>query len=124
MKLFVQLEVRYSVDHGQGASRRSFGIVFAGARIAEIDQDPVAHISRDKTLEPFLDFGDRTMKAAIRPRRSSGSRRMDNAVEPTRSPKHDRELAALDARRGETVFLDGFIEPLFADRHTAAIGPR
>jgi hypothetical protein len=61
LKLFGQLEVRYSVDHGQGASRRSLGIVFAGARIAEIDQDPVAHISRDKALEPFHDFGDRTM---------------------------------------------------------------
>ena len=48
---FGQLQSRDRIDDRQGAPRRPLGIVLVRSGIAEIDQDPVAHISGDEAVE-------------------------------------------------------------------------
>jgi len=99
LKLFGQFEPRYRLDQGQSTSRRPLRIVFVRARIAKIDHDPVAHISRDETIETPRDLGNGlmiggdqiTQVLGIPPHRQCG--RADEVAE------HDRELPALNAGR-------------------------
>jgi hypothetical protein len=64
LRLFSQFQVRHGLDHRQCAARRPFGIVFMCTRIPEVDQNPIAHISRDETVEAVHDFGDSIMIGA------------------------------------------------------------
>ena len=78
--------------------RRALGIVLTRVRIAEIDQDAVAHIAGDEARETPYDLGHRVVIGAnqvpqilgIAPYRQCG--RADEVAE------HDGELSALAAR--------------------------
>ena len=43
---------------------RSFGIVLVRARVAEINENTIAHVLGDETIEPGDDFGDRAVIGA------------------------------------------------------------
>jgi hypothetical protein len=55
------IEATDRVDDTQPGPNRSLGIVLMRARVAEIDQDAVAHILSDKAVEPGDDPGDRAV---------------------------------------------------------------
>jgi hypothetical protein len=57
-ELSVWFEWDHCISDYQGTADRPLGIVFVSARIAEIDQCPVARMSSDETLEPGDDFDD------------------------------------------------------------------
>ena len=53
-----EIEAADGLDDPEARPDRVLGVVFVGARIAEIDQHPVAHVFGDKTFQPGDDFGD------------------------------------------------------------------
>ena len=50
-----------SVDDTEPCPDRPLGIVLMGSRVAEIDQDTVAHVLGDKAIESGDDSGDRAV---------------------------------------------------------------
>ena len=58
------IEATDSVDGAQPRPHRPLGVVLMRLRVAEINQDAVAHVSGDEALEPDDDLGD---GAVIRP---------------------------------------------------------
>jgi hypothetical protein len=52
------IEATDSVDDTQPRPDRPLGVVLMRPRIAEIDQDTVAHVFRDKAIKPGDHFGD------------------------------------------------------------------
>jgi hypothetical protein len=55
------IEATDSVDRTEPGADRPLGVVLVRSRIAEIDQDAIAHVFGDKALEPGDDPGDRTV---------------------------------------------------------------
>jgi hypothetical protein len=49
------------VDYREPGAGRALGVVLMRSRVAEIDQDTVAHILGDKAVEPRNDLGDGAM---------------------------------------------------------------
>ena len=74
------IEAADRVDDAEPRSDRALGIILMRLRVTEISQNSVAHVSRDETIEPGDDFGDRAVVHAddlaqilgIEPRRQSG----------------------------------------------------
>ena len=83
------------IDQGQSGPDRPLGVVLMRLRIAEIDQNPVAHVFGDKAVEAGDRVGDAAVVGAdhlaqilgIKPRRQRG--RADQIAE------HHRDLAPL-----------------------------
>ena len=92
------IEATDGVDHAQPRPDRPLGIVLMRPRVAEIDQDAVAHVLRDKAVEPPDDFGDGAVISGddlaqilgIEPRRERGR--------PDQIAEHHRQLPALRLR--------------------------
>jgi hypothetical protein len=111
---FGLLELRHALDHRQPASYRALGVVLVGLRISEIDQNSVAHVTRDKAAKPFDRLGDATMIGAKNPAQILGivahrqGRRADEIA------KHHGQLPALSGRRWTScIFLcDRYRDPL------------
>ena len=55
------IEATDRVDDTQPRPDRPLGIVLMRSRVAEIDENAVAHVLGDKAIEPGDDFGDRAM---------------------------------------------------------------
>jgi hypothetical protein len=68
-------------------------------RIAEIDQDPIAHISRNETLEALHDFGDSMMIGADKVPQILGIAPHRQCSRADKITKHHRELPSLNDRR-------------------------
>ena len=95
------IEATDSVDHAQPRPDRPLGIVLMRPRVAEINQNTVAHVFRDKAVEARDDLGDGAVIGGddlaqilgIEPRRERG--RADEIAE------HHRQLPAfgVDWRR-------------------------
>ncbi len=91
----IDVEASDSFDHPQPRPDRSLGIILMGSRVAEINQDAVAHVFGDKTVEPRDHLGDSAVIGGddlaqilgIEPRRQR--RRADQVAE------HHRQLPAL-----------------------------
>jgi hypothetical protein len=82
-------------EQRQSSAHRSLGVVLVGAWIAEINQHAVAHVLRDKAIEPGDDLGDGAVIGADDFAQILG-------VEPRREPRrphkiaeHNRKLTAL-----------------------------
>ena len=54
----VGLQSAYSSDQLQPCAHGPLGVVLVGLRIAEVDQDPVAHVLRDEAAEALHGLGD------------------------------------------------------------------
>ena len=93
------IEATDSFDQAQPCPDRPLGIVLMRSRIAEIDQNPVAHVLGDKTVEAPDDIGDGAVIRGddlaqilgIKPR---GKRRRTDQI-----AEHDRQLPALGILR-------------------------
>jgi hypothetical protein len=89
------IEATDSVDHVQPRPDRPLGIVLMRSRVAEIHQNAVAHVFRDKSIEPGDNLGNGAVIGAddlaqilgIEARREFG--RADQVAE------HHRQLATL-----------------------------
>jgi hypothetical protein len=95
----LRIEATNRFYRAQSRTDRAFGIVFMGARVAEIDHYPVAHVFGDETIEAGDDRSNRAMIGAnqlpqilrVEPRRErSGA---DEVTE------HDGQLSAFRLRR-------------------------
>jgi hypothetical protein len=75
----------YSSDQLQPCSNRALSIVLMRLRVAEIDEDAIAHILRDEAPAVTYCLRHALLIGLMTSRRSSGSMRADSAVEPTRS---------------------------------------
>src|SRR5215472_5282641 len=88
------IETANGVDQTESSPHRPLGVVLVGARIAEIDENAVAHVLRDKSIEAADDIGDSAViggddLAVILGIEARGERgRADEIVE------HHRQLAA------------------------------
>ena len=93
------IQLRHRIDDVETRPHRTLGLVLMGARVAEIDQDAVAHVLRDKAVVT----PDRRAAAALKRRddiaqifgvHPGGERRRSHQV-----AKHHGQLAALGLRR-------------------------
>ena len=93
------IQLRHRIDDVETRPHRSLGLVLMGARVAEIDEDAVAHVLRDKAVvmpdrraAPALIRGDDIAQIfGVHP---GGERRRSHQV-----AKHHGQLAALGLRR-------------------------
>ena len=93
------IQLRHRIDDVETRPHRTLGLVLVGARVAEIDEDAVAHVLRNKAVvapdrraAPVLIRGDDIAQIfGIHP--GGECRRSDEVAE------HHRQLAALGVRR-------------------------
>ena len=57
------IEATNRIDYAQSGPDGALGIVLMGSRVAEIDQDAVAHVFGDKPVEPRDDLGGVVIRA-------------------------------------------------------------
>ena len=67
MELFSLIQLRYPIDQRQPASRGALGVDLVRLRVAEINQDPVAHVAGDKPAKAFDNLSDAAMVGAKDP---------------------------------------------------------
>jgi hypothetical protein len=78
-------EVTDSVDDPQPGSYRPLGIVLMRSRVAQIDQDAVAHVFGDQPVEASDDIGNDAMISSDDFAIILGIETWESSVEPTRS---------------------------------------
>ena len=89
-------------DQLQPRAHRPLGVVLMGLRIAEVDQDAVAHVLRHEPAEALHGLGDafligrNDLAQVLRVHAGGECRRADQVRE------HHRDLAALGAEDGRT----------------------
>ncbi len=93
------IQLRHRIDDIETRPHRTLGLVLMGARIAEIDQDAVAHVFRDKAVVA----PDRSTAAALKRRddiaQIFGVHPGGECRRPHQVAKHHGQLAALGLRR-------------------------
>jgi hypothetical protein len=67
VELLGLIELWHPIDQRQPASRGALGVVLVRLRIAEINQDAVAHVAGDKPAKSFDDLCDAAMVGADDP---------------------------------------------------------
>ncbi len=88
-------EATHSVDRAQCGPDRSFSVVLMGAWIAEIDENTIAHILGDETIEPGNDFSDRAVIGADDLTQILGVKKGRERRRAHQIAEHHRELPAL-----------------------------
>ena len=101
------IEAADGVDDTQPRPDRPLGIVLVGPRIAEIDQDTVAHILGDKAVEPGDDISDSAVIRADDLAQILGIEACRQRGRADQIAEHHRQLPAFRSGSGRSCSLDG-----------------
>jgi len=101
VKFFGLVQLLYPVDQRQTASRGALGIILVRLRIAEINQDAVAHVAGDKPAKPLDDPCDAAMVGADDPAQILGIEPRGQRRRADQVAEHHGQVPALciDRRR-------------------------
>jgi hypothetical protein len=93
-------QLRHPTDQRQPASRGAFGVVLVRLRIAEINQDAVAHVAGDKPAKTLDNLCDTAMIGADDPAQILGIEPRRQGHRPDQVAKNHRQLAPLGGDSG------------------------